>query len=116
MLSLSEARRTTTSWVGLLVLLFLVGLMMAYVASAISGRAEIAGRSLISQTAVQATTYVALAIGVATIIATAAVSELGVSLAVPRWTVALVMTMLFLIFCAYIAVVSAVELSSEEPQ
>ena len=113
MLSISEGRRTTTSWVGLVLLLFLVGLIVAYVAAATRGKAELAGRSLTGQTAVQATTYSALAIGVATIIATAVVSELGVSLNIPRWSVVLVMSALFVAFCAYIAVVSAVQISSE---
>jgi hypothetical protein len=113
MLSISEGRRTTTSWVGLVLLLFPVGLIVVYVAAATRGKAELAGRSLTSQTAVQATTYSALAIGVATIIATAVVSELGVSLNIPRWSVVLVMSALFVTFCAYIAVVSAVQISSE---
>lgn len=41
-------------------------------------------------------------------LATGAVSELRVSFAVPRWGVAIAMSTLFLAYCGYIALVTAV--------
>jgi hypothetical protein len=109
MRSLAEGHRATKSWLGLLLLCLLGTLIVIFFVSNHLKKSRVRVYSLTSDRAVRLTTYSALAIGVLTVPATAIVSELPVSYAVPRWGVAVVMTALFLAQGAYITLVGAVE-------
>jgi hypothetical protein len=108
MLSLREGSRSTRSWVGVLLLVLLCGLVVLYGVCASEPGRRFHARWLAGQKAVQATTYTALAVGILTVAGTAAVSELGDSYAIPRWGVAISMVALFMVFAAFILVVGAV--------
>lgn len=108
MLSLEEGHRATRSWVGVLLLVLTFGLVAFYMVCATSWGRGFHARRFAGQSAVRHTTYSALAIGILMVAGTAAVSELDVSFAVPRWGVAISMVALFVAFAAYIALVGAV--------
>jgi len=108
MLSLKEGSRATRSWVGVLVLVLLCGLVVLYAVCARERGRTFHARRLAGQAAVQATNYAALGIGILTVAGTATVSELGDSFAIPRWGVAVSMVALFLVFASDILVVGAV--------
>ena len=99
MLSLAEGRRATKSWIGLLLLALLLLLVAVFLASRRRG-ARLLG-SFVGASAVRATAYTALAIGVATVIATGVISELSVSYALPRWAVAVLMLILVAAYAVY---------------
>jgi hypothetical protein len=105
MLSLAESRRATKSWVGALLLALLVMLIALFVAS--QKRAARA-HAFAGASAVRVTAYAALAIGVATVIATGIVSELSVSYSLRRWAVTLVMLTLFTAYALYGLLIGAV--------
>lgn len=98
MLSLAESRRATKSWIGVLLLALLLLLIAVFLASRRRGARL---RAFVGAAAVRAMAYTALAIGVATVIATGVVSELSVSYALPRWAVAVLMLMLFAAYAVY---------------
>jgi hypothetical protein len=105
MLSLSESRRATKSWIGALLLTLLAMLVALFLASPKHGARVHAG---VGALAVRVTAYTALAIGVVTVIATGIVSELPVSYALPRWVVAVVMLILFAAYALYGLLIGAV--------
>ena len=108
MRAVAEGHRATRSWVGVLLLCLLATMIVLFTVSGRWRKSEVRVR-LTSQLAVRLTAYAALAIGVLTVVATAFVSQLSVSYAVPRWGVAAVMAALFLAYCAYIILVGAVD-------
>jgi len=107
MLSLKEGRRATQSWVGLLLLVLMCSLIALYWVSASGWGRKLHARMLAGQSAVRGATYSALGIDILMVAGTAAVSELGVGYAIPRWGVAVSMTALFVAFAGYILLVGA---------